>query len=186
MSTATAPTNTTSTKTYERTAKEEREYNLNINGDKPLVEIKGTNTYPIKGWLFTLGGRWNKETQSWFVPDHTYHAAQTKADELTKAKAEQDAKKGQPKAAAPVKAPEAKASPTAPKATPVATAPAPVSNPAPAAPVSTDRVVFRINNLHKATSDLLATVTDEKVKEALELAVASLTLAGEHALAAAK
>ena len=175
MSTATAPT---ATKTYERTAKEEREHNLRINGDKPLVEVKGF-TYPIKGWLFTLGGKWNKDTQSWWVPDHTFHAAQTKADELTKAQQEKASKpkEAKPKAeakptAAPAKAPEA---PKAPETAPVA-----------ATPVSTDRVVFRINNLHKATSDLLATVTDEQVKGALALAVDALTLAGDHALAAAK
>ena len=118
-------------KVYERTAQEERAHNIQINGDKPLIEVKGTNTYPIANLLRVFGGKWNKETKTWSVPDHKWHEAQTAADEQTKKQADRDAAKAN-KPAAPVKAPEVKAAPVKAVATPVTTAPVAVPATVPA------------------------------------------------------
>ncbi len=179
--------NTTSTapvKTYERTAQEERAHNIQINGEKPLVEITGTNTYPIANLLRVFGGKWNKETKTWWVPDHKFNEAQTAADEQTKKQAERDAAK-LAKASQPAAKPVAKAkAPEVVKAKPaVVITTAQVV--AAAAPAPTDRIVFRINNLLSAATDLAAAATDPATVESLKLAIDALTLAGQNAVAAA-
>lgn len=184
MSTATAPNEV---KTYERNAKDERAHNLSINGDKPLVQVKGTNTFPLKGLFSVFGGKWDKETQSWFVPDHKWHEAQTAADVKTAEKAAADAKKAA-KATAPVQPKPTPVATVKPVAAPVVTitaAQVQQAAPVPAPVVSTDRLVFRIHNLLNATTELSKTVTNEAVKLTLSLAIDALTLAGQEALAAA-
>lgn len=172
----TTATSTAPVKTYERTAQEERAHNLQINGDKPLVEVTGTNTYPIANLLRVFGGKWNKETKTWSVPDHKWHEAQTAADEQTKKQADRDAAKAN-KATKP-------AQPAAPTKAPVAAVAAPVTTTAPA-PVPANRLVFRINNVLTATTDLAKGVADEATLQSLQLAIDALTLAGQNALAAA-
>ena len=167
-------------KTYERNAKDERAHNIQINGDKPLIEVKGTNTFPLKGLFSVFGGKWNKDTQSWFVPDHKWHEAQTAADVKTAEKAAHDATK-LAKSTAPV---AAVAAPVIAK--PVVTVTATqVQQAAPAKPVSNDRLVFRLQNLLNAAQDLSTSTPDGAVKVALALAIDGLTLAGQEALAAA-
>lgn len=166
-------------KVYERTAQEERALNIQINGDKPLIEVTGTNTFPIANLLRVFGGKWNKETKTWSVPDHKWNEAQTAADEQTKKQADRDAAKAN-KPAAPVKAPEVKAAPVKAVAAPVTTAPVAVP-----ATVPANRLVFRINNVLTATTDLAKGVTDEATLQSLNLAIEALTLAGQNALAAA-
>jgi len=158
-------------KTFERSPQEERAINLSINNGKPLVEVLGTNTFPLVGLFRVFGGTFNKETKNWSVPDHKWHEAQSAADAQTAKQAERVIAKGQPKTvAAPVSKPVA-----APVVEKVA---------APVATATADRIVFRTANLLAAATDLHKAATNEKVKTALALAIDALTLAGQEAITA--
>lgn len=114
----------------------------------PSVKIVG-NTFPIKGLLFALGGKWDKDAQCWMVPQHTAVQAQAAANRFTKGTAE-FVKAEADKAAEKAKAQEAKAAAAAEKAKAQPPKPAPAPKAAkPAMPAA-----GTLNNLQIRTTAL--------------------------------
>jgi hypothetical protein len=106
MTTATStPTNTAAP---QMSAKDAHAENVRINGDKPLKAVIG-DTFPIKGLLYCMGGKWDGTAKTWLVPEHKHAEAQRILDERAAAKAKPAAKapatvQSTPAPAAPVKA----------------------------------------------------------------------------------
>jgi len=78
------------TQVYEKTAKEAHAENATFAAENNLQMVAVTgNTFPIRGVLYALGGKWSKDAKAWMVPAHRAAEAQTLADKYApKPKAE--------------------------------------------------------------------------------------------------
>jgi len=75
----------TETRTYDKTAPEAHQENVYfaMANNLPMIAITG-NTYPCKGVLYAMGGKWDKTAKCWMVPQHRAVEAQTIANGFDK------------------------------------------------------------------------------------------------------
>lgn len=77
--------NTTATAAPQKSASEAHAENVAYAkaNNLPMVPITG-NTYPIKGLLYVMGGKWDSKTKTWSVPSHKAAEAQAAADKFAR------------------------------------------------------------------------------------------------------